>query len=780
MKLSFRFSLLIIMIFGTTICKSPELNNGCDPKSNSFLTLLLIKNLTNDRSPGCIPYFDRSEPKFVSYGVFSATSPTEIITAAIHKGKIYIGGMFDQIAATTGGGAFVWNDTSLPVASTYCSQLDVFDEDTANYGTINHAVSDPEGNLYLLGKFTHIQGLPRRNLAKINTNCQLDLEFDAKLNPSSTTFYDLLYLDGRIFFSGSFQTSNGAITNYPSVTNREHVASVNAKTGLIDSWAPNVSGTDVKSMTTDGTFIYIGGEFTAVNSNGAGNLGRLHKDNGSNFYSMVDTNGSVNAMELRDGILYIGGIFSSLNGGAVTRSKLAAIDLKTNTVTSAFSLLVISGNAVFDLAIHNNYLFVAGEISTPRVGIFKTDLQGTVQTSDYSVDGVFRNVYKLSVIDDRLFAFGFFETVRTLDRKYFFQLDILSDEITSFDPKLFNSNYEFNGVALKMKENVIFLGGGFAAIDTRSRNHLVELDLTTGLPSDWNPNPSDLVTNLLVAENRLYIHGSFTTVANTTRQATAAFDLETKALLTWNPIVTSNSIESMIYYNDSIYIAGSFTDINATPVNRIAKLDPNFGAPDTFFAPNPNNTVRSLQIWNDQLFAAGQFTTIPNPSVHLAIINRFNGSFIKTHSDTLTSNFSAYSLFVSDNRLIMSGQYQTTSPNPGYGLSYFQLPDLTSVPNTGSFPTTSEFVRSMDQNEKYIFLGGLFSSFASLPRNGIFSLDRKTLALNNWDPKFSSGATVRKIISSGNAVYVFGNIVNPNKRYRAGLVKLDPDSAFLY
>lgn len=84
----------------------------------------------------------------------------------------------------------------------------------------------------------------------------------------------------------------------------------------------------------------------------------------------------------------------------------------------------------------------------------------------------------------------------------------MTDEITSFDPKLFNSNYEFNGVALKMKENVIFLGGGFAAIDTRSRNHLVELDLTTGLPSNWNP--SDIVTNILVAENRLYIYGSFT------------------------------------------------------------------------------------------------------------------------------------------------------------------------------------------------------------------------------------------------------------------------------
>lgn len=775
-----RFTFFFVIFSLAIGCKVSELNNACDPSSKSYLKFLLIKNVANDRSPSCVPYIDRNEPNFVSYGVFTTGSPAEVVTATISKGKIYIGGLFDQIAATTGGGAFIWSDSSIPIASTYCSQLDVFDEVGSTFGTINHAILDQEGNLYILGKFTHIQGIPRNNIAKINQKCQLDLRFDARLNTSSSIFYDLIYLDGRIFFSGDFQTSNGPITNFPSPTNREHIASINSTTGVIDSWAPNVSGADVKSLVTDGTYIYIGGSFTAVNGNGAGNLGKLHKDNGNTFYPIVDTNGSVNTLLLKDRTLYVGGVFSSLNAGTVTRSKLAAIDLTNNTVTSSFSSLLISGNAVFDLAIYKDQLFVAGEISTPRIGIFKVDLSGNLQPSNYNLDGVYANVYKLSIVDDKLYAFGFFESVRNIVRKYFFQLNIETDEVTSFDPRLFNLNFEFQGVALKLKENVLFLGGGFGAIDTRTRNYFAELDLATGTPTDWDPSPNDIVTQMLAVDNKLYLHGQFTSIVNTTRQSTAAFQLDTKTLLTWNPIFPASSIETMIFYKDSIYASGNFTTLNSIPVNRIVKLDLIESGFDANFLPNPNNTVRSLQLWEEELLASGQFTTFSNPAVHLAKVNRFDGTFIKTHTDSFTSNFSAYSIFVSDNRLIMSGQYQTTSPYPGNGLSYYQLPDLTSIQTNGTLATASEFVRSMDQNENKIYLGGLISTVSSAQRVGIFSLNRSDLTLNSWDPKFQAGSTVRKVISNGNSIYVFGNITNPNKRYRAGLVKLDKDSAFLY
>ncbi len=161
-----------------------------------------------------------------------------------------------------------------------------------------------------------MQGYPRRNLAKLNSNCKLDLNFDARLAGTNTILYDLLYLDGRIFVAGDFRTSNGAFTNFPSPTFREHLASLDAKTGLVDSWSPNVTGTDVKRLVTDGQFIYFVGSFTAVNSGGAGFLSKVDKNNGSTFFSMPQLSGNASTLKISNGILYLGGDFTMINPGA--------------------------------------------------------------------------------------------------------------------------------------------------------------------------------------------------------------------------------------------------------------------------------------------------------------------------------------------------------------------------------------------------------------------------------------------------------------------------------
>ncbi|EOQ88533.1 hypothetical protein LEP1GSC202_2255 [Leptospira yanagawae serovar Saopaulo str. Sao Paulo = ATCC 700523] len=706
-------------------------------------------------------------------------SATDIFSAAISNGKIYIGGLFTQLAVTTGGGAFVWSDSAKPIGSTYCPQLDLYDENLTGSGTISEAVMDPDGNLYILGKFTHVQSFPRRNLAKIKPNCQLDLAFDAKINDTSAIFYDLLYLEGRIFFSGSFQTSTGALTNYPTPTIRHHVASVNAITGLMDDWAPNVSGVDVRCMETDGTFIYIGGGFTAINSNGVGNIGKLHKDNGTTFYPIVDADGTVNAMLIRNGILYVGGVFSTLNASATSRSKIAAIELATNTVLPAFSSINIFGNAVYAILAYNDELYIGGEITGPRFGLLKTDLNGNVLAADYSIDGSQRNVYKLSLIDDKLYVFGFFETVRSEPKNHIFQLDLKSDTVTTWDPKFLNGNSELQGVALKFKENVIFLGGAFGAIDTTQRNYLAELDSQTGIPTDWNPNPNDLVSRLIISDKRLFLHGQFTIISDTARQTMAAYDLDSKSLLSWDPEFPPASVESMLIDGDTMYVGGNFTTVNGNPVNRLVKIDTIQGNLDTNFNPNPGNTVRSLQLLGDELYVVGQFNTIPNAATYLASVNRNSGTFIKTHTQSLTG-FSAYGSFISDQRFIMSGQYQVTAPYNGFGLTFYQIPDLSTITPSSTFPSTSEFVRSIHQNQTKIYLGGNFPNFGGRTRNGLFSLNRNDLSINDWDAKLATGSTIYQVIAEGNVVYAFGNINAANQKYRAGMVKLDSETGNSY
>ncbi|TGL54066.1 hypothetical protein EHQ59_07685 [Leptospira kemamanensis] len=778
MKSFLSFAFVWFLFLTLTACKPPSLNNGCDPSSRSFFELLVVKNAINDRSPSCIPYLDRIQTSFLNYGVFDAGSSSGIFSAAIHQGKMIIAGTFTQLAVATGGGAFVWKDSAKPIGSTYCPQLDVFDDSSNTAGSINHAVKDPDGNLFILGNFSHIQGVSRRYLAKINPNCQLDQNFNANLNNIGAFYYDILYLEGRIFISGSFQSALGPITNVPVATNRSHVASFNAVTGQLDDWNPNISGSNVKSIVTDGTFIYIGGDFTAVNANGAGNLGKLHKDNGTTFYPTMNTNGGVNALAIHNGVLYFGGYFST--AGLDSRSRLAAINLSDNTLLPYFNTLGIVGFSVEDLVIYNDQLIVAGEISSPRLGMLKTDLTGNLLDSDYSIGGGVQAVYKLSVIDDKLFAFGFFETVRSISRNHFFQLDLITDEVTSFDPKFLNTNTSALGVAIPFKDNVIFLGGGFGAIDTQNKKYLAEIDLETGIPTPWDPNPDSVVNKLTIHNATLYLTGTFTTILGTTRNSSAAIDLNTYSLLDWNPVFSNGSVETMLVVDQSIYVGGTFQNINTIPYNRLAKIDAITGAPDSSFLPNPSGEVRSLQFYNNELYAIGQFTSIPNAATYLASLNPITGGFIRTHTDTFDNNFSAYSGFISDNRLIMTGQYSTTAPYIANGFSIYNIPDLTSVTPSGSFSNNGQFMRSAVQNEKQIFFGGNIENFGGLSRVGIMSINRSTFALTAWDPKLSSGTNVYEVMLKDQAIYVVGSIPGVANRYRSGIVKLDLETGASY
>src|SRR4051812_11713675 len=67
---------------------------------------------------------------------------------------------------------------------------------------------------------------------------------------------DIVYLGGE--FTEAVRADGGATAA------RSHLMAVNVVTGFLRSWHPSVDGI-VFSMATDGTTIFIGGDFTGVN-----------------------------------------------------------------------------------------------------------------------------------------------------------------------------------------------------------------------------------------------------------------------------------------------------------------------------------------------------------------------------------------------------------------------------------------------------------------------------------------------------------------------------------
>lgn len=143
-------------------------------------------------------------------------------------------------------------------------------------------------------------------------------------------------------------------------------------------------GTDgrVNIILPVGDRVVLGGEFTAVvdpsgNAYPAGNLAVIDPRTGAADLSWQGvSNGPVTAMTTANGVLYVGGSFSKVDG--VARTRLAALDLLTGALTSWAPQ---ADQAVDSLATAGGAVFAAGVFSTisdstgahPRAYLAKID-----------------------------------------------------------------------------------------------------------------------------------------------------------------------------------------------------------------------------------------------------------------------------------------------------------------------------------------------------------------------------------------------------------------------
>ena len=122
-----------------------------------------------------------------------------------------------------------------------------------------------------------------------------------------------------LYLGGSFTSmvSPDGATTAP----RRHLAAIDLTTGDLLPWNPSTNGT-VLTMVTDGTTLYIGGSFTAVNSTSRPRLAALDTSGTLSSWAPA-ANATVDALHLIGTTMYIGGAFTQLRG--TPRGYLGAI-----------------------------------------------------------------------------------------------------------------------------------------------------------------------------------------------------------------------------------------------------------------------------------------------------------------------------------------------------------------------------------------------------------------------------------------------------------------------
>jgi len=207
----------------------------------------------------------------------------------------------------------------------------------------------------------------------------------------------------------------------------------------------------------------------------------------ANAASSWQTNGAVSAIIAANGVVYLGGDFTSVRppgaaagSGEVARNHLAAFDASTGALITSFN--------------HN--------------------VNGAVKVLSMSADG------------QTLYAGGDFTTINGLTRNRIAAFTASSGALTSFNP---NSNGRVSGIAATA--STIYVGGSFSIIGGRTERRVAALNPNTGVAlATFTTTPDNVVYQIALTPlgDKLYLVGAFLSVnGDPAYHAVAAVDTTT-------------------------------------------------------------------------------------------------------------------------------------------------------------------------------------------------------------------------------------------------------------
>lgn len=497
------------------------------------------------------------------------------------------------------------------------------------------------GYLYIGGKFTKVNSMSnnRNHFAwvQLSDGSLLPNQFDANEDVNA------LVTDGTVLFVGGNFSTLGS-------NSRSHLASVSIGSNLVTDFDPNLNG-NVFALAFDGNRLYAGGAFTTV---AGGSVSRGHVVGYNDNLLMPfnpDTNGDVRALALggSNTILYMGGSFVGVNSNMTDRQHLAAFNIGNNAVETNFDpapdLTVYSlAYTVDTLYVGGNFLNIAG---TARGHLAAVDPSSGSILSNFApcVDD---RVLSLALSTSAIYASGFYNHVNCQVRHRVAAFNLGSGgELTSFDPDV---NGRVNAMALS--NSSLIVGGSFTQVNGSITSYhniaMFDQDGTAfGLSHSLNPD-GEVYSVATDRKGNIYVGGAFNQVGSNTCSCFAAFD-SNGAFIDQYPQVNGavRSIAADRIGKDTVYIAGDFLQIGGNSRAAVGGVDTNNFQATSLGA---NNTIASqvftIALNRDQskLYCGGNFSTPTQLATAFTIsdgepfpFNYFAGADPMNNGDELTA-----------------------------------------------------------------------------------------------------------------------------------------------
>ena len=302
-----------------------------------------------------------------------------VSAVAMQSNKVIIVGFFTAVDGMPRGSIARLNSNG---------SLDAgFDPGAGADGPILALAVQSDGKVLVGGLFTTIDGVPRGNIARLNSDGSLDSGFDPGTGVTGESFSTVnalaLQSDGKVIIGGTFTNVNGVL--------RSHVARLHANGNLDVAFSPAIgvvgggllAGINALGIQSDGGIV-LGGDFTSVGGMARTNLARLNSNGNvdASFNPGTGANSAVSSLAVQSNDkIVVGGFFTRVNGAV--RNYIARLN-SGGSLDSGFSTGLGASDAVYVTALQaDGKVLIGGAFTTfngtSRRGIARLEGDTVVQ-----------------------------------------------------------------------------------------------------------------------------------------------------------------------------------------------------------------------------------------------------------------------------------------------------------------------------------------------------------------------------------------------------------------
>ena len=505
------------------------------------------------------------------------------VNALLQQGsRWYVGGDFQSVGQTTGGGAPTLFDGGL---------LPQFPEVA---GQVLAVESDGMGGFYLGGSFTSVGGLPRSNVAHLFA----DLGVDPQWNPvcNGPVYAIQPASNGNVFLGGGF-TEVSTLTRGPLVEI--------STAGVPTLWNPNVNGL-VFAIEQVGSNLYIGGTFSVVNGQGRRGLAAVDTTTGVlQPWNPSLTGGFVTGLMALGSVMYVHGAFSGI--GSQSRAGLASLDsagnvLPWNPPLPSGQVSAFAPNGASSLFIGGSFTSV-GALNRPALALVDTDAGQPLPWNAGITSG---QIIGLTTEGGGISAVGSF--ARTVPGLSVATFSTSNGTALAVGPR-------FNGIArvVARSPSVVFVGGDFTGLREQARTGLAAISSSTGALEPFSPTLSGgsfgTGVNALASQgSNLVVGGNFAQVDGTGRNNAAMFSATGALSLTWNPNV-NGEVHALAVTPAGVLLGGLFSQVNGGALRGNGAVVDVVNGQATTFNPGFNSAVFGIAAEGTASYWVGGFGT---------------------------------------------------------------------------------------------------------------------------------------------------------------------------